>query len=496
MILAPLDRSLKKPLQAQLFEQLQHLIHSGLLAPLTRMPATRELAEELCVSRTTILLVYDELIAEGYLQTEPAVGTFVSAHPPRAASRIAADVSIRGNGQAPERPREDEAAAAPDIDFRIGGGDERLFPHKIWRGLLPRVLRNGEGDRGSDHPAGLERLRGAIARWLATERGLLVTPDQVVIVSGRPQAQQILARLLLERGRIALVDPPFPRSAAMVFSEAGARVLPLPADNVALSLHSLEASGQRVALIWLAAPHHVAAEARLSLWKRHQLVVDWAGRTGAALIEYESTDHATSPLPAVSGTLPARVIRLSTVSPTLGRGARLGYMVVPSDLVEPATALRASFEDGRSWLEQMMLAHFIEEGSYGRHLRRVGKIHLARRAALIDALRRHFNASKVEDSPAADHIRWLLPADFPVATAVQRHACSHGIRLDIADSDIATPGAEIGRTLCLGYTRMDEAQIAAGVARLAAAITELQILHLRLGRREAAAGTWDERDFA
>lgn len=497
MMLVPPDRSLKKPLQTQLFEQLQELIHSGRLAPLTRMPATRELAEELSVSRTTVLLVYDELVAEGYLQTEPAVGTFVSAHPPCAASRLAVAASSGDDRRPPETPpREDDAAAAASFDFRSGGGDERLFPVKAWRGLLSRVLRQGESDQECDHPAGLERLRGAVARWLAAERGILAAAEQVVIVSGRPQAQQILARLLLDRGKIALVDTPFPRSAAAVFAGVGARVLPLPADDVALVLRSLEASRQRVALIWLAPPHHGAAQARLSLWKRQELILDWACRTGVALVEDEGADHGTSPLAATSGNQPGRMIRLAAFSPTLGRGARLGYMVMPRDLVEPATALRASFEDGRSWLEQMALARFIEEGGYARHLRRVNKTYLARRAALTEALRRHFEAPRLDLSPAADHIRWSLPTDFPAAAAVQRHAWSRGVRLDVADDEIAAPGSERGRTLCLGYARMDEAQIAAGVAKLAAAMEELRVLDLRIGRQDAIAGSWDERDFA
>lgn len=495
-MLVPPDRSLKKPLQAQLFEQLQQLIHSGRLAPLTRMPATRELAEELCISRTTVLLVYDELVAEGYLQTEPAVGTFVSAHPPCAAARLAVATAVR-NDRRPANglPRRGDAAETPSFDFR-SGVDERLFPHKAWRSLVSRALREGESDREGDHPAGLERLRGAVARWLAAERGILAAAEQIVIVSGRPQAQQILARLLLDRGDIVLVDTPFPRSAAAAFSDAGARVLPLPAEDVALVLRSLENSGQRVALIWLAAPSHAAVEARLSLWKRHELVLDWACRTGVALVEHEGADHGTSPMPAMSGNLPARAIRLAAFSPTLGCGARLGYMVMPRDLVEPAAALRASFEEGRPWLEQMALAHFIEEGGYARHLRRVDKIYMARRAALIDALRRHFEAPRLDGSPAADHFRWTLPTDFPTAAAVQRHAWSRGIRLDLADDDIRLPGGESGRTLCLGYARMDEAQIGAGIAGLAAAIAELQLGPRRIGRRGAAAEGWDERDFA
>jgi GntR family transcriptional regulator / MocR family aminotransferase len=496
MLLLPPDRSLKKPLQAQLFEQLQELIHSGRLAPLTRMPATRELAEELCVSRTTVLLVYDELIAEGYLQTEPAVGTFVSPHPPCAAARLGIAAAGRDRRLFETPPRNGDASAAPSFDFRSDSSDERLFPHKAWRSLLSRLLKEGERDQECDHPAGLERLRGAVARWITAERGSPAAAEQIVIVSGRPQAQQILARLLLGRGKIALVDIPFPPGVAATFAGLGARVLPLPADDVGLFLRSLEAGAQRVALIWLALPGRVAVETRLALWKRRELVLEWAHRTGVALVEYEGADHGTSPLPTASGKVPARMIRLAAFSPTLSRGARLGYMVMPSDLVEPATALRASFEDGRSWLEQMALARFIEEGGYARHLRRVDKIYLARRAALIGALRRHFDEPRLEEAPAADHIRWRLPPAFPTAAAVQRHAWSHGVRLDAADDDTAAPGSDAGGTLCLGYARMDEEQIAAGMARLAAAMSELQAGDLRIGRREATEARWDKRDFA
>ncbi len=494
-MLHPPDRMLKKPLQVQLFEQFQELIHSGRLAPLTRLPATRELAAELSVSRTTVLLVYDELIAEGYVQTEPMVGTFVSAHPPNGAPPPIGAVT-NGDGRRPPAPlRTGEEADAPTCDFRVDGSDERLFPSKTWRDLSSRVLKAGERDRESDHPAGLAYLRDAVAKWLTAERGIATEAGHILIVSGRLQALQILARLLPDRGQITLVDTPFPHSAAAVFSAAGSRVVPLPADEFALDGRGRESGFQGIALIWLALPRCAAAEVRLSWWKRREFVLDFARREGALLVEYEGANHGT-PMAAANRGVPPGLIRLAAFSPTLSRGTRLGYMVMPGELIERATALKAALEDGRSSLEQAVLARFIEEGRYGRHLRRVDKIYRSRRAALTDALRRTFAAPSLEELPDADHVGWVLPPDFPAAAAVQRHALARSVRVDVAEDAVTASDRKRDRILCLGYTRMDEGQITAGVSRLAAALTELCAGRRRSGRSEEAVGAPSEKDFA
>src|SRR5689334_20463386 len=198
------------------------MIVSGQLKPGTRMMATRLMAEQFQLSRMTVLLAYEQLIAEGYLETRPPVGTFVSENPPRRPSREAPQpapaaracpvdhAAIFHRHHAPSA-----CGAAAEIDFRISCSGGQLFPRRAWRQRLVDVLEHHDFARDGHAPGGLEPLRRAVAHWLADNRGIDASPDEVVIVAGWQQAYDILARLFLRPGDRMVVESPGRPSAAM-----------------------------------------------------------------------------------------------------------------------------------------------------------------------------------------------------------------------------------------------------------------------------------------
>jgi len=422
------------------------------------------------VSRTTAMLVYEELIAQGYLETKPAAGTFVSARPPGVSPdpRFATSTQTRRATDRSSRGTAGSAglAAKAAFDFRSGGFDHRLFPVKTWQRLVSRALRDGSADRADDHPAGSDRLRTAVAAWMAGERGIATQPEEVIIVSGIRQASYILARLLLGGAMSALVDTPLPRSAAWAFDSIGAKTVPLPAPAP-----RVPAGHEGARLAWLNAPHpHAAPEVGRRWWKRRAALLEWARQTGAYLVEYEGVDHILFLAPPAGAGFDDRVIRLGDFSPTLSLGTRMGYMVVPAPLVESATSLKELLGDAPPWLEQVTLARFIEDGAYSRHLRRVGKVMMERREALIGGLRGLIETATTHEPTAEDHVDWSFPAHFAKAGTIRDRARAEGIALDIFEHGASAENTDPECGLCLGYARMNEHQIAAGLRRLAAVI--------------------------
>ena len=464
-----LDRSASDGLQTQLLEQLQRLIASGRIAPLSRMPATRNLARQLGISRTTVMLVYEELIAEGYLQTKPAAGTFVSALPPGASAGRASG----GDGVANGREAHPPSAQTPKsingterlvFDFRSGGFDHRLFPGKVWQRLVSRALRDGSSDLADDHPAGSERLRSAVAGWMMAERGIPTQPREVIIVSGIRQACYILSRLLLDGGFAALVDGHLPRSVAWVFGNIGTNTRQLPASYQPSIL-----DGERHKLAWLNTPHpHASPEVDGRWRKRRSSLIEWAQLTGGFLTEYEGLDHILFLAPPAHDGGGDRTVRVGEFSPTLGLGTRMGYMIVPASLVERVTSFKELLGGAPPSLEQAALARFIEDGGYSRHLRRVGKVMTARRVALVAALRSHFSQATLDEPMAEDHLSCRLPEDLAGLHAIRDRAHAAGLMLDVPEHRASQAEMHGERVLWLSYARMNEHQINTAVGKLAA----------------------------
>jgi len=477
-----IDAQADVPLQAQLFEQIRRLILSGRLAPGAPMPATRELSAQLGVSRNTVVLAYERLIAEDYLHTRRGTGTFVNARLPEDCLRLrgGAPVLPAAERQAARRPilfhGRAQAVVNPcrhrlQVDFWVGRPDPRSFPTKAWRRhLLHNLSVAGSNLTEYRDPAGIHGLRKAIAAHLGPARGIDATPEQVIIVSGSQEALNITARLLVRAGTPVVTECPSYQGAVFVLESYGARLTPVPVDEQGIDVARLPDA--RVSLAYVTPSHQYPMGATLSLERRVRLL-DWAWQVGAYLIEddYDSDfRHNGVPLTALKGMdTHGSVIYVGTFSKSIGAGLRLGYMVVPEELVEPARTVKALLNNGQPWLDQAVVADFIASGSYARHLRRIRHTYRARRDCLVDALQRHFGAVDLAGTEGGMHLVWRLPGHFPSAVQLQAMALEAGVGVYALDGGAAWDYGRSEysrRTLMLGYSSLDQRQIAEGVALL------------------------------
>ena len=452
VLLIPLKLVRDQPLQQQLFDQLRELITSARLQPGARMPSSRMLAEQFAISRITVLLTYERLIAEGCLETLPAKGTFVVARPPCRAGVPAA---------APATPvRLHPLSATP-----VGRPDASLFPASRWRALMRGALDRLGGQLADESPGGHPVLRAAIAGWLSTSRGLAVTADQIVLVSGRQQALDLAAHLLLRPGGRAVVEDPCDASTEAAFTSMGAELVRIPVDRDGLSTDLLP-EGQ-VALAHVTPEHQRPLGVMLALHRRTALL-EWAARAGATVLEedcegelrYDRMDTPT----LMSLDRGERVILTGGFCTSLGPWLTHGYMVVPQPLVAPALAARRLIDDSSHWLEDTALAGFLESGAYARHVHRLHKVYVARRDALTGALHRHFDAmAGIWGCGAGLHLAWRLPRVLGPAAALAAMARRCGL-----DAAALPPDNQAGQVLLLGYGALSERQIEAGIAKLAA----------------------------
>src|SRR5579862_3262534 len=286
-----LERRRQPTLQIQLFEQIRRLILDGQLRPGMMLPSSRMLAENLSISRHTVLLAYERLFAEGYLETKAATRTTVSqniglpAAPPReracAAKAVAAEAASTPRYPVVfegARMRLDRDSSRLIADFFVGRPGADTFPNASWRRLLMQQLAKGGinltqyGD-----PAGLLSLREAIARHLGPARGMRVSPDRVLIVNGIQEGVNVVSRLFIREGTPVAIENPSYQGAAAVFASYGARLFPVPVDCDGIDPAGLPEGS--FALLYLTASHQYPTGGTLPLARRLAALA-WARRTG------------------------------------------------------------------------------------------------------------------------------------------------------------------------------------------------------------------------
>ncbi len=478
-------------LQAQLFDQFVSRIIDGRLKPGTRMPATRQLASDLGISRNTVVLAYERLMAEGYIDMRRPQGTFVVEHghgapgvtkakakadPPRS-DAAAADVQrapMCFDGRMHHlRPPHGGALA---FDFWVGRPDPRLFPAQAWRKLVEQSLsdiQHGDGSYGE--PAGLDRLRAAVAKHVGAARGIVCGPEDVVITNGIQEGINISCRLLLAHDTTIAMECPGYLGAAHVFSSYGAGLLSVRVDDEGAVPDGLDGACR---LAYLTPAHQYPSGVAMSP-QRRQAWLRWARDCGGYLIEddYDSDFYYDgAPQPAMKADDEhGCVIYLGTFSKSLSAGLRVGYMIVPPRLRDGATTAKGLMTNGSPWLVQASLAGFVDSGEYAHHLRRLRKQYAARRDILRASLARCFGTDESAGAQAGMHVLWQAPAHLPAAADIEHLARANGVGVYSLEScnvwsDRAAPHTNLRHALLLGYAALDETEITAGIERLAVAL--------------------------
>lgn len=485
-----LRESDKSTLQNQIFDQIRSMILNGQLRGDDPLPTTRELSNQLGVSRNTAVLAYERLIAEGYIRTKPYVGTFVSPDLPDTAFLSSAN---NGGGHAAEPAAEDEPEpvapggalrthrlADPDrrrlvADFWVGRPDPRSFPLKAWsQHIKARLKTAGSKLTSYNDPAGLLELRQAIAKHLAPARGVIADPDQIIIVGGCQDGFNLVGRLLVKPGTTAVIESPCYQGAAFVLESLGAKLHPAPIDHDGLDVSRLP--HVRDAVAYVTPSHQYPIGVTMSLQRRIELL-SWATQYDAYIMEddYDSDFRFVgSPLTALKGLdRNERVIYLGTFSKCMGPGLRLGYVVAPRRLVDSFRRMKMLMNNGQSWLEQAAMADFMASGEFGRHLRRIRQLYRERRDALLNALAKHFGHCEVFGDQAGMHLVWKLPEGLPDAAEVEARGLAAGVGVcSLATGSALRFDKNDGgdRLLMLGFVALTEKEIEDGIARLAGAL--------------------------
>ncbi len=484
-----LDRSADPPLYRQLYSGIRHAILSHQLLPGMRLPASRTLADALGVSRNTVLEAFDQLSAEGYLEARVGAGTFVTHELPDKLLRVRGDDRL-GDADSSARTAPDdthlsergqlltglELSAFRDHErpraFRPGIPALDAFPIETWSRLTTRRWRSVPTSMLSySQSAGYPSLREAVADYLRTSRGVRCDPSQVIIVSGTQQAITLTAHVLLAPDDVVWIeDPGYPRARG-AFQWAGAHTVPVPLDAEGLNLDAGRSFDDTARLAYVTPSHQYPMGMTMSLRRRLELI-DWAEQSDAWILEddYDSEyRYEGRPIAALQGLDHAgRTIYVGTFSKVLFPALRLGYLVVPKNLVNAFVAARTLVDRCPPLIQQMVVADFINEGHFEQHLRRMRTLYAARQAVLVEAVDDLLGDSlRISSDKAGLHLTGLLEPDLDDA-AVSR---------TLRENDVVAPPLSFYSAhdrdrggLVLGYAAVDEDTIRKGVAQIADAI--------------------------
>ena len=475
----PIDRSADEPLNRQLYFAIREAILDGRLKPGMRLPASRSLARDLNLSRNTVVVAFDQLLAEGYVEGRTGAGTFVSATLPEDLLTIRAERMGRRGGTRTGGPRLSKRGASlsqmrPALPsrgeaFSSGLPELDLFPFDEWARLMSRHWRRPRREFlvGGD-PAGFRPLREALAAYLAVARAVDCDPDQVVIVSGAQQALDLAARVLIDPGdQVWVEDPGYPGVRGSLMA-AGARLVPVPLDEQGLDV----AEGIRVApdarLAFVTPSHQYPLGVTMSLTRRLELL-QWARGADAVVLEddYDSEyRYAGRPLAALQGLDDdGRVIYVGTMSKVMFPGLRLGYMVIPPDLVDAFLGVRRLIDSHPSSAAQAALAEFIDQGYLAAHIRRMRALYAERQAVLLSAARARLDgAMAIAPDESGMHLTGFLKGerrDGPLSRA----AAAEGIDLSPLSQFYLSAPPRHG--VLLGYAGVTERKIRSGIDVLA-----------------------------
>ena len=475
-----LDRRARVPLQAQLYRALREAILQGRLAPGLRLPATRTLARDLGVARNTIVSVFEQLVAEGYLEARIGAGTCVAAIGPEALLHATPLARRAAAGVAPRLSRRGEALAS--VRRASGAGDARAFvlglpaldafPTTTWARRLTRRARTPTRSAfGYDWATGHPALREAVAAYVGAARGVVCRPEQVIVVAGAQAGLDLACHVLLDPGDPAWIEEPGYLGARGALVAASARLVPVPIDAEGFDAAEGARRAPDARLAYVSPSHQLPLGVTTSLPRRLALL-EWARRAGAWILEddYDSEyRYGGRPLAAMQGIdAGGRVIYVATFSKTMFPALRVGYVIVPPALVEPFSVALRHTGHSAPLVVQAALADFLAEGHFAAHVRRMRTLYAARQARLLRAARRHLGELlPLAPSEAGMH----LVGDLPAGTddvALAARAAAAGVAVRPLSAHYLERPARSG--LLLGYAGVPEREIDRGAELLAGAL--------------------------
>lgn len=420
--LVNLDPNATTPMHRQIYEEVRLAILSGRLSAGHKMPSTRALSQSLGISRATVTMSYEYLLSEGYFESLTGSGTYVSRQIPEDLMHVDADVTDDAASELSETSETivpaqqkrlswygqtlasrnwlDFSDVEPRIQFTWGRPDLDEFPMRVWSQLVTKYL-NQRDLSTLDCPLrskGHLPLRKALAAYLANARAFQCDPERIVIVNGSQQAIALVARILIDRDDYAAIEEPGYLGAQKALMAAGANLLPIQVDHAGVRVEDLKkrfdaSSGLSAKLLYVTPSHQYPTGVALSLPRRLDLL-KWAARTGTYIIEddYDSEyRYKGRPIPALAGLDKyGSVIYIGTFSKVLFPALRLGYIVLPENLVDVFARGKWLVDRHSALVDQQVLTEFITAGHLERHIRKMRGLYERRRKLFVDQLRETF----------------------------------------------------------------------------------------------------------
>ncbi|SIO47029.1 PLP-dependent aminotransferase family protein [Paraburkholderia phenazinium] len=465
------------PLQKQLIERLQQAILAGRLPAGALLPSSRLLAAELGVSRNTVVIAYDHLLAEGYVLAD------------RRGTRVSSLSSAASHADTHQDPAPAEIAYAArlmrfaatrtqfDMTSVMTPGSPALerFPLSAWRRSLERAMEQGLPQLlGYGEPAGEPALRDAIAAHLRMARGVRCDGSQVVITEGAQEALNLCVSLLTNPGDTAWVEDPGYRGAKAAFNLGDLKTVPMRVDHEGMVVPPDAWRVSPPKLIYTSPAHQYPTGAVLSVARRLDLIAQ-ARRIGAWLIEDDYDGefrHTGEPIASMQGLVPdAPVLYVGSFSKTMFPALRIGFVVLPRSMAEPTRIALQEMLRGGHRLEQTALANFIEAGEFGRHLGRMRRLYRERQQALREALAGYFEAAQILGGNCGMHLTLRLPpriSDRAVVDLAQQQRLNPR-----ALSSFALQPCDEDNGLVIGYGNTPAEQIADAVGALAQCVSKV-----------------------
>uniref|UniRef100_UPI000D3CF07F MocR-like pyridoxine biosynthesis transcription factor PdxR n=1 Tax=unclassified Variovorax TaxID=663243 RepID=UPI000D3CF07F len=441
-------------MQRQLYERLRRAILDGSLAPGSRLPGTRALAEALAISRNTVTATYEHLAAEGYVRPDRQGTRVAELSAPSLAPRAGQPLRTPATALRLDQIRPAMARTATDAALRPGVPALSQFPSAAWRRSLDRAIRAaGAAALGYGDPLGEPALRTAIARHLAVARGVRCEPHQVVVTEGAQEAISLCVRLLSNPGDTGWVEDPGYRGAKAAMHAGDLRIVPLRVDAEGLCVGEQDWRRHPPRLIYTTPSHQYPGGAVLGIARRLALIAQ-ARQHGAWIVEddYDSEfRHAGEPIGAMQGLVQdAPVLYVGTFSKTMFPSLRLGFLVLPAPLLAAVQAPLEEMLRGGQRHAQLAMADFIESGQFARHLGRMRRLYRDRQQALRLALHTHLKVPhEIAGGHCGLHLTVRLPAGFD-----DRRIAAEALRYRIAPSPLsgfALQPTAADNGLVLGY---------------------------------------------
>ena len=473
------------PLHGRIQRAVKQLIVGGTLSAGRRLPATRALAASLGVSRDTVENAYSQLQAEGFIERRSGSGSFVSSGaralggPKLSPSarlrpqngRQLLQLSYRGRAVAAGGGVQDHSVPRA---FLPGVPETRTFPLAIWERLQRQVFRE-YGPRILNHgySQGAEPLRKAIADYLNLERGAQASAERVLILTSSQQALGLCAHVLLDHGEGIFLEDPAYHGARKGFDASGLISIPIPVDREGMQVDLLRAQPRAGKAVYITPSHQYPTGVTLTLERRLALI-EWARENKSWIIEddYDSEFHyVRRPTACIQGLDPyERTIYIGTFSKSMFPSLRIGYVVLPSALVEPMTIARTLLDGHTAQISQITLARFIEAGHFGAHVKMMRRMYSARLDALVAAVNRNLAGIASPQIPVGGMQMPCLIVNSWREEETIRKAAHAGIELrGLSQLYHSKPG---GTGWLLGFAALSPDEIEAGMQRLKLALTE------------------------